>query len=81
MSEVPLQDRQGQILVLAFRFKSFKPFKLFPLRSEAEHVLCEGASSLPGGRNPPRSQGLEHEHFTGYSNHRFMKRPSEDGKT
>ena len=29
-----MQDSQGQILALAFRFKSLKPFKLIPLRSE-----------------------------------------------
>jgi len=30
-----IQDSHGQILALAFGEKSLKPFKLFPLRSEA----------------------------------------------
>ena len=31
-----MQDSQGQILALAFRQKTLKPLKLFPLGSEAE---------------------------------------------
>jgi hypothetical protein len=30
------QDSQGQILALAFRFKSLKPVQHFPLRSQAD---------------------------------------------
>ena len=37
-----IQDSQGQILAVAFRRKSFKRVKLFPLRSRAErqHAEC-----------------------------------------
>ena len=29
-------DSQGQILALAFMYRSLKPFKMFPLRSNVE---------------------------------------------
>jgi len=34
-----MQDSQGQMMALAFRYKSFKPVKLFPLRSEAAQTV------------------------------------------
>ena len=37
-----IQDSQGQILALPFRFKSVKPFKVFPLRSKAERGVKGG---------------------------------------
>ena len=46
-----IQDSQGQILALALRHKSFKPSKLFPLRSEAGmFALISGQVSCGGPR-------------------------------
>ena len=42
-----IQDSQGQILALAFRHKSLKPFKLLPLR------LNVGALGPPTPPHPP----------------------------